>query len=40
MEIQLGVIYTGFTCGILFIDLDILKSFEIWKTWKKDQLLQ
>lgn len=40
MEIQLGVIYTGFTCGILFIDLDILKSFGIWKTWKKDQLLQ
>lgn len=39
MEIQLEVIHTGFTHGILFIDLDILKSFGVWKTWKKSTKL-
>lgn len=41
MEIQLEVIYTGFTHGILFIDLDILKIFWSLKNMKKkDQSLQ
>lgn len=35
MEIQLEVIYTGFTHGILFIDLDILKIFWSLKNMKK-----
>lgn len=35
MEIQLEVIYTCFTHGILFIDLDILKIFWSLKNMKK-----
>ena len=34
-DIQLEVIYEALTQGISFIDLSILKSFRIWKTWSQ-----